>query len=343
MVIRVGVIGIGKMGLLHSGIFNGLEESKVAAICEKDRMMSSTLKQYLPNINVHTDYEKMFEEEFLDLVVITTPVFLHKSMIEYSIDHGVNIFVEKPLAINFDECKSILKKNMEHKTLVGYCRRFMGTYSFVKEIIDKNILGKVNSFQSQIFVEQVFNKEKGWQYDPEQSGGGALIDLGAHAVDLLHYFFGDIKSVNSIGKPIYSGNVEDYVSSNFKFANDIIGSLEVSWSIRNYRLPELRFNIQLEDGAITVTEKYVEIYSEIENETIKKGWNTFYNQNLSKPVPINIGGTDYTAEDLHLLNCIKEDKNTLCDFREAAKTNLVIDSIYSSIQEEDVQKIDYGV
>ncbi|MCE7699808.1 MAG: hypothetical protein K8E24_013665, partial [Methanobacterium paludis] len=125
--------------------------------------------------------------------------------------------------------------------------------------------------------------------------------------------------------------------------NDIMGSLQVSWSMKNYRLPELKFNIQLDEGMIIVTEKYVEIYSEVENGEIKEGWNKFYKQNLSGEIPVDIGGPEYTSEDLHLLNCIKEDKKTLCDFEEAAKTNFVMDSIYSSMKEENVQKIRYGV
>ena len=330
--LNVGVIGIGKMGLLHSGIFNGLEGSKLSAVSEKDKIMSTTLKKYLPQVEVYNDYGKMFKSENLDVLVITTPVFLHKPMIEDAIDYDLNIFVEKPLAINFEECNSIINKLNKHKTLVGYCRRFMGTYSYVKKLIDEKVLGNVISFQSQLFVEQVLNKEKGWQYDPARSGGGVLIDLGSHAIDLIHYFFGEIDSAVGVGKTIYSNNVEDYVSVNFKLKKDIIGSLQASWSMRNYRLPELKFNIQFEDGMIIVTEKYVEIYSEIESEMLKKGWNTFYKQTLTGEVPLDIGGSEYTLEDVHLLNCINENKKTLCDFKEAAKTNHVIDSIYSSIK-----------
>lgn len=341
--LNVGVIGIGKMGLLHSGIFNGLNGSNLAAVSEKDKIMRSVLKKYLPKVNSHKDYEKMFNSENLDILVITTPVFLHKSMIEDAIGNDLNIFVEKPLAINSEECKSILFKKNKNKSLVGYCRRFMGTYNFVKELIDKSVLGEVLSFRSQMFVEQVFDKEKGWQYDPAKSGGGVLVDLGSHAIDLLHYFFGEVKSVNAIGKTIYSGNVEDYVSINLKCRNNILGNLEVSWSMRNFRLPELKINICFEKGNVIVTEKYVEVFSDENVGILKMGWNTFYKQNLSPEIPLDIGGPEYTLEDLHFLNCIKENKNTLCDFKEAAKTNFVIDSIYDSISNENSQKIRYGV
>jgi len=340
--INVGVIGVGKMGLLHTGIFNGLEISRVSAIAEKNKFLVSALKKHLPKINVYTDYEKMFKEEDINAVAITTPVFLHKSMIETAIDHDINIFVEKPLSLNGAESQSILQKKMDQKTHVGYCRRFMETYQFLKDIIDDSILGSVNFFQSQIFVEQVFEKEKGWFYDPEKSGGGVLMDLGSHAIDMSHYLFGDVYSVQAIGKSIYSESVEDYTSLNMKFENGVLGSLQASWSMKNFRLPELKFNIQFDMGMATVTEKYVEIYSEVETEQLKKGWNTFYKQNLARDIPLDIGGPEYTAEDLHFLDCIIEDKDTLCNFKEAAKTNFVIDSAYSSITDEETKKISYG-
>jgi predicted dehydrogenase len=341
--INVGIIGLGKMGLLHAGIFNALENSKVTAIAEKNKFIVSALKNHIPKINMYTDYEKMFRKEDLDALVITTPVFLHKEMVLDAEDYGVHIFVEKPLAINGDECRSILDRKTEQKTTVGYCRRFIETYRLVKKLIDESVLGPVNFFQSQIFVEQVLQKENGWFYDPKKSGGGVLMDLGSHALDLSHYFFGDLNTVRAVGKEIYSESVEDYASLVMKFKNGILGSLQASWSMRNYRLPETKFNIQFENGMVTVTEKYVEIYSDVKNEMLKKGWNTFYKQNLTKNVPVDIGGTEYTAEDQHFLECINSDCESLCNFKEAAKTNFVIDNSYSSIQDGKTKKVKYGV
>ena len=127
------------------------------------------------------------------------------------------------------------------------------------------------------------------------------------------------------------------------FENVPLGSLQVSWSIRNYRLPEFRIEIHLDEGTIIVTEKYLNIYSEKEVDSIKKGWNTYYKQNLTNNIQINLGGAEYTLEDLHFLNCILENKKTLCDFREAAKTNFVLDKVYSSMKKERVEKINYEV
>jgi predicted dehydrogenase len=340
--LNVGVIGAGKMGLLHAGIFNNLEGCVLSAVVENNRFVSSTLKKYLPHVTIYKDFEKMYEKESLDIIVITTPVFLHKAMLETSLDYNLHIFVEKPMALNYGECLDILKKNNGRATLVGYCRRFMGTYKLAKKIIDSTILGSPYYFQSQLFVGQIFDQGKGWQYDPTKSGGGVLIDLGSHAIDLLHYFFGDIISLQAMGRSAFNERVEDYVSVNLSFKKNVFGSLQLSWSIRNYRLPELKIIVHFDKGSLVVTEKYIELFSEIEKDIIKKGWNTFYKQNITDKVPIDLGGPEYTLEDMHFIECIRENKETLCNFKEAAKTNQVIDKIYSSMNHNYVELIERG-
>ena len=341
--LKVGVIGAGKMGLLHSGIFYNLDRSILSAISENNKNIAKVIKYCIPDVKIYQNYEEMLENENLDIVVIATPVFLHKRMIENAINHNTHVFVEKPLALNGKECRSILDKSSKKKTLVGYCRRFMGTYKMAKDLIENEELGNVKSFKAHLFVDQVSRQGKGWLYNPEKSGGGVLIDLGSHAIDLFHYLFGDIIKVTATGKSIYNKKVEDYVSVNFIIKNSIFGSLEVSWSIKNYRLPELSIEIVLDNGSIIVTEKYIKIYSEKDTPQLKKGWNSFFKQDLTKNIPINIGGPEYTLEDLHFLNCIMINKKSLCDFQEGAKTNYVIDKIYTSIKNNSQEIINYEV
>jgi predicted dehydrogenase len=341
--LQVAVIGAGKMGLLHAGIFNSLENSTLTAISDKDEMVLRFGKKYLPKVNFYKDYEKMFAEESIDIVAITTPVFLHHSMIEKAIDNNLNIFVEKPLSINGKECRSILSKKFNGKSQVGYCRRFMGTYSCAKEILSKFSLGNINYFDSRMFVGQVFVPGKGWMYDPEKSGGGALIDLGSHAIDMFHYLFGEIDSVHANARNVFNKDVEDYVSLNLRMTNNIFGSLQLSWSIRNYRMPELKIDIYCDYGKISVTEKYIEIFSDIQKDPIKKGWDIIHKQDITPEVAVNLGGPEYTLEDQNLVDAIMNNTIPVCNFTEAAKASFVIDSAYASIRTDSVQKIFYGV
>ena len=341
--LRVGVVGLGKMGLLHSGIFNQLESSTLVAVVEREGLTSNLLKVYLPHISVYRDYEEMLKREELDIAAITTPVFLHKPIIEVALEHDCHVFVEKPLALDGDECRSVLHTGGNGKTQVGYNRRFLETFKMAKGIVDNSSLGELTFLRSRMFETQVLRKEKGWRFDRSKSGGGVIIDLGAHVIDLLHYLVGPLSSVQGMGRSIYSDNVDDYASINLQFVDGLIGSLELSWSIRHYRLPETKIAMQFENGTLTATEKYIEIYSEVDNHPLKRGWSTFYLQDLTAGVPINLGGPEYTAEDAQLLECIKNDEEPLCNFREAAKTNFVIDAIYDSINTGETQTIRYEV
>ncbi len=341
--LKVGVIGAGKMGLLHSGIFNNLNGSVLSAISEKKKIISEVIKQCVSGIEVYQNYQEMLENERLDIVVITTPVFLHKKMIEDALNHNAHVFVEKPLAINGQECRSLLSKSYKNKTMVGYCRRFMDTYKTAKKLIEEKELGSINDFTAHIFVAQVFRQGKGWFYDPEKSGGGVLMDLGSHAIDMIHYLFGGIKQVRASGRSIYSKEVEDYVSVDLLMNSGVIGSLEVSWSVKDYRLPELYIEIHLDYGKIITTEKYIKFFLEKDTPSLKKGETCYYKQHLTKDVPINLAGPEYTLEDLHFLNCINNNQKPLCDLHEAAKTNFVIDKIYSSIKTNATEEINYEI
>ena len=81
----------------------------------------------------------------------------------------------------------------------------------------------------------------------------------------------------------------------------------------------------------------------MDHHALKRGWTTLYLQDLTRGVPINLGGPEYTAEDVQLLDCIQSNEEPLCNFREAAKTNFAIDTIYDSIKTGEMQKIRYEV
>jgi predicted dehydrogenase len=160
---------------------------------------------------------------------------------------------------------------------------------------------------------------------------------------MLHYLVGPLASVHGAARSVYSDTVDDFASIALQFANGLTGSLELSWSVRHYRLPEMRILMQFDKGTIAVTEKYIEIYSEEAGGSLKQGWNTFHLQNLTKGVPIDLGGPEYTAEDAQLLDCIGDGNAPLCNFHEAAKTNFVIDAIYDSTNTGQTKKVQYGV
>ena len=329
---NVGIVGLGKMGLLHTGILNSLEDVKITAITEKENLIANYIRGSLKEIKVYEDYDMMLEHEKLDLVYITTPISSHLPIALSCIKNKVNFFIEKPLTKNLEEskvlCAELRKHNLIHA--VGYNRRFIDTFSKVKSFLDSKILGEIITVKSSMYVSNVFSKSSGWRSKKNVSGGGVLLDFGSHLVDLLLWYFGFITTVSGEVKSLYSKEVEDSAHMEIEFENKISGELDTSWSVKGYRLPEINLEIHGTNGNLRVNEDIIRI--ELKN-SVKELENTnmvIYKQSLNNGVLIDIGGPEYTKEDMHVVDCIKKNRQSLVSVFEASKTQSVIQSMYDA-------------
>ncbi len=343
--INVGVIGMGKMGILHTGILSALDGVKIIAVAEKDDTLRNYLGKILSHIRIYDDYVDMLDKESIDLVYITTPVSLHASMINDCVRHSNNFFVEKPLARSMKECVDICTKLRNNNVIhaVGYSKRFVDTFVKAKDIITNNVLGELMYVKGTMYLTQIFAAGKGWRLKSE-SGGGVLLELASHLVDMLLWYFGNIREVVSITKNYY-GEVEDFAHAILKFDNGLIGYLDTSWSVRNYRLPEINIEVHGSNGTMIVNDDYIRIT--LDNAynnnifNIKDGTSVIYKQDLFKGVPIDIGGVEYTREDLHVIQCVRDKKQSMINVFEASKTQAVIDAIYNSAKDNKWIKVNY--
>jgi predicted dehydrogenase len=339
--INVGIIGLGKMGILHTGILNSFDDVNVVAIAEKEKLMSSNIKKVLKNVNTYNDYQKMFNKEDLDLVYIATPTAFHTNISKDCAESGINFFVEKPLGISKDDCNGLIKLMNDKKdiiNMVGYCKHFVDTFAKAKEILDSKILGEPLYLNSHMYVSQLFSKGKGWRYKKESSGGGVLNILATHLVDVLLWYFGDIVTVSGNSKSYYSNEVEDFIHSHLTFNSGLEGHLDASWSVRNYRLPEIKIEVQCSEGMLVVNDDYIKYY-----EDSKEGFTTLYKQDLYTGVEVDIGGPEYTRENRHMVNCVKNNKKSDIDIFYGYKVQCVNDSIYKSAEERKTVDVEYGV
>lgn len=325
--INVGIIGMGKMGILHTGILNSLNGANVKAIAEKQNLILKPIKQLLPSIGTYSDHLDMIKNEDLDLIYITTPTSFHTNIALDCVDSGIPFFVEKPLGISVEDCKPLIEEIRQKPTInmIGYSMHFVDTFRKAKEILDSGILGELIYFNSSMYVSQLFSKGKGWRYKKETSGGGVLSTLAAHLVDLLIWFFGDVSLVEGHTSSYYSKDVEDFVHSYIVFKGGLEGYFDASWSVRNYRLPEIKIEVHGEKGMLVVSDDYVKVYTDQEAK-----WNTYYKQNLYNGVDFDLGGPEYTREDKHMIKSVKEKKDSGLDVFDAFKVQKVVDGIYKS-------------
>jgi predicted dehydrogenase len=344
--LKAGIVGLGKMGLLHAGIMNSLDGVKVTAVAEKEQIIAKYVKESLSGVHVYEDSEEMFKTESLDIVFVTTPVSSHYPIAHSCIRNKINFFIEKPLCKDLEEATKLceeLKSNPMIIHSVGFNRRFIDTFAKAKSFLDTGILGEVSSVKSTMYVSNIFSKGSGWRSSKNLSGGGVLLDLGSHVVDLLLWYFGPIESViASELKTVYSNEVDDFAHAIVKFSSGIGGEIDTSWSVPGYRVPELNIEVTGSNGKLRVNEDFIRIaldhpVPQLDNSSEAM----IYKQSLNSGVPIDLGGPEYTKEDMHMVQCVREQKQTLVNAYEASRTQSVIEAIYDAGKHNSQRRVEY--
>lgn len=339
--LRVGIVGMGKMGLLHAGILNSLPQVKLSAVADTEKLITNFIKKNTPQIEVYDDYKKMIKSSKIDLLYITTPVSSHVPIALFTAQNDIPFFVEKPLGRNSKECISLCDMVNNHKVInmVGFYLRYADTFVKAKALLENGSIGKLKAVRSSVYQTQVLSKNSGWRFRKEVSGGGVLIDVGSHLIDLLSWFFGKIGSVTAFTKSEHAKEIEDSASAEILLESGLKCSFEASWTLPNYRLQETTIEIEGEYGTIKVNEDYVKInYNSSEKQNTES---IFYRQALSKGVLIDIGGPEYTREDLDFVNSIKTGKQSMLNIINSSNIQCVIDSMYQSAKTKKSQKVVY--
>jgi len=196
--IKVGVIGLGHMGLLHLRNTRFIEGIKVVAVADKSKKGLSEGKRFGIK-NLYDDYKELLKLAHLDAVIISLPNFLHEESVTLAAERGLHVFIEKPLARTVSECENIRRVVQRNgvKLAVGHNYRFFEHVQKLKAEVEKGTLGDVEIANFEHFVNGPFAHPlepvpiQDWWLDAQLSGGGVLLDQGYHLVDLFRWFFPD--------------------------------------------------------------------------------------------------------------------------------------------------------
>jgi len=335
---RVAVIGIGKMGLLHAGVMNALEGVELCAISDTSNLLLSFAKNLKKSVHVYDDYVKMLDEENPDVAVITTPVFLHVPMANECVKRGIHFLVEKPLCAFSTEATNLVDQIEDRNltTMVGYMMRYVETFAKAKEIIASGALGRLMTFSATIYVAQLFKTGKGWRYNKKESGGGVVIGQATHLIDLLRWYFGPVEFVSAHTKNWYSAEVEDFAHAFFKFKNGLTGWMDSSWSKRHHRLLEMNIEVQGEFGNLVVNDDEVKVYLERSLNGYDLGWTSYLKPDLFEGVEIDLGGPQYSRQDITFIDAVKTGERVESDVRNAYEVQKLVDGIYASAEKNGV-------
>lgn len=258
---RVGIIGLGYIGVQHLKNFAELADVEVAAVADiNEDNIAAGLKQHAV-AQVFGDYKALLELHDLDLVVVCLPNNLHAAVTIDALNAGHNVLCEKPMATTLADAEAMLaaaNKNRRMLSVVKNFRwQFFGPDAFhLKQLVDAGEFGDIYYVRTHYLRRTTFSPalRDRWNLSMEASGGGVLIDLGPHMLDLAMWLLGDY-APGSVNGMIHSGlmqesEVDDFASGTVTMQSGARIQSDLAWNSHN----ETAWRISLygEKGGATI-------------------------------------------------------------------------------------------
>ncbi|WP_245548970.1 Gfo/Idh/MocA family protein [Nocardia exalbida] len=229
--LRAGVVGLGRQAINdHLPALVASHHVELAAVCDEDASVVRE-QETLHQVPGFADYREMFEAEALDLVVVCVPHDVGRAVIESAAEHKVHVLKEKPFATDLIEAIELaeLCERSGIKLMVTLQRRFNPIYTSFPQLADQ--IGTPFLIDARYTVH-VDDPSEGWRGQTAKAGGGCVIDMGYHLIDLLLWYFGLPDSMTgelSVGaRPDRRYDAEDTALIHFSYDSGLYGSLLLS-------------------------------------------------------------------------------------------------------------------
>ncbi|MFJ2368326.1 Gfo/Idh/MocA family protein [Microbacterium sp. NPDC087665] len=232
--LRIAIVGAGVIGAVHARLVAALGNAgSLAAVVDLDEARGRALaEQY--GVPFHTSAAEAYRAERIDLASVCLPSAYHADAVVEALRAGVDVIVEKPIDVTLDAADRIRAAERESGRTVSVIsqRRFQPVASFLHRSIDEGALGRITSgvVESAFFRPQEYYESGDWRGTAAIDGGGALMNQGIHALDLLLWMLGTPVSVSAkTGRLAHEGiEVEDVAGAIIEFESGAIGLLLAS-------------------------------------------------------------------------------------------------------------------
>ena len=340
--IKIGIIGTGGISAEHMKAYTQNPNVELYAFCDiiEDRAAEKAREYGVER--VFTDYNEMLKLTEIDAVSICTWNAAHAPCTIAALNAGKHVLCEKPTAMSTAEAVSM--KEAADKSgkllMIGFVRRCGNDCEILKEFIEKDFLGEIY-YAKATYLRKLGNPG-GWFGDKSLSGGGPLIDLGVHVIDLVKYLIGNPKPIsvygaafakldarnNVKGKKIYKSahsteddicNVEDLAAAMIRFDNGTVLSVETSFSLHT----------DTDEGKIELfgTKGGAKLLPELKLYTEMNNYMT--DINIDADTALDFAGL-FKNEIDHFVSCIRNNTPCISTAQDGVDIMKILDAVYES-------------
>ena len=255
MSIRLGILGAGTIGEVHAKAAMDAGQT-VSRIADVDLSRAQRLATEYTGCEATDQVENIFADAAIDAVVVCVPNRWHKELAIAALQAGKDVLLEKPMGLNAGECSEIIAAAAEYQRVlqIGMVYRYSAVGQAAKAVVESGDLGTIYHAKAHLYRRRGVPGLGGWFTTRELSGGGPLIDLGVHIIDISSWLMGFPKAERVSGK-VYSHfgkrmkdyvyedmwagppkldgkcDVEDSAHAMIHFAGGCSLDLQVSWAI----------------------------------------------------------------------------------------------------------------
>jgi predicted dehydrogenase len=254
---RVGFLGVGWIGMHRLKAIAESNTVQIAAVADLNFETAQRTAAEIPGTIAVPCLDQLLGLE-LDGIVIATPTALHADQTIAALEAGIAVFCQKPLGTNATETARVVQTARRMKCLLALdmSYRHVRGVKKIKELIGAKEIGEI--FAVELVFHNAYGPDKPWYYAPALSGGGCVIDLGIHLLDLALWMldFPDVSRVSSrlftAGRTLRKGEqvLEDFASAQIDLASGAILNLSCSWRLSAGRDADIRAFFYGTSGAL---------------------------------------------------------------------------------------------
>jgi len=196
-IVNVGVIGTSWWSeLVFLPVLHQDKQANLIAVCGRNPRRAKEMAEKHDIPEVYTDYKEMIQQSNLDAIVIATPDDTHYAMVMASLDAGLHVLCEKPIALNADHAFEMLNKaeSVGVKHMVMYTHHWFPNIQRMKQLLADDYIGKVYHAYFNWFAGYARNDDNMWRFDANRANG-ILGDLGSHLIHMAIWLLGDVVAV----------------------------------------------------------------------------------------------------------------------------------------------------
>ncbi|ALS29770.1 oxidoreductase [Paenibacillus sp. 32O-W] len=338
--IRLGIIGAGAIGNVHMEAFGKTEGVEVTTVTDAYLPLAEKRAAEHGIGHVHENPQALLDDPDVDAVVICVPNQFHAPLAIEALEKGKHVLLEKPMAIDAEAARAIVEaKNRSGKVLMmSHQMRWSGISRALKQEIENGRVGRIYNAKAGWWRKKGIPGWGSWFTRKDMAGGGPLIDIGVHMLDLSLYLMGNPKPVSVYGttyaefgpKRLGTGNwgtpnwdgyydVEDLATALIKLDNGATLSLEVSWAAHAAGLPQEPFiHLMGTEGGVAMIGDKGKYVTHEGDEVVEKD------------VEPLAGESDRLLLNRHFVECIREGKEPITSAMSGYTNSRILDAIYES-------------